>query len=365
MKHNPDDYERTVYGIGYQIQGGGSRNYPKIYSHWRDMLRRFTENGRGYNTLNLAVGWECFDNFRDWFLEKEKGLHKLKSRYLTFLAPEYLPKRMQVGKEVVMIVSPKYGPKTCTLTIVKPPTWRAPYWMEARVRNKDTEKMEDKMVYCPGTDNAQRTIFNVGVKTKLFRRKVKAVKSWGAYTRRKEERTDELAKIAHDKLTETNRRSLRRIGRVNTARGVTEQYNNVIFPAQELQLKQLKKARAQEAKRLAGLDDVEARIKQRGIYRKLGYIGEGPYETRVMKAKTRAYNRWMWLLDRCYKNCERREDTNAYLGYRLGKKFLCFQDFAKWFESVDHPERNLPTFIVTPNSKGKLVIGPKNTKLMF
>ena len=365
MKHDPEDYERTVYGIGYQIKGGGSRSHPRIYTHWRDMLGRFVERGRGYNTLNLSPSWECFDNFRDWFLEKEKGMHKLKSRYLTFLAPEYLPKKMLVGDEVIMIVSPKYGPKTCTLTLVKPPTWRAPYWMEKRVRNKDTEEMEDKMIYCAGTGNAQKTIFPIGVKTKLFRRKVAAVKTWAAYVKVEEDRREEIQRLAHIKQEAVNRRTLKRIGLVNTDRGLQAHYDKVIFPAQDIQLKQLKKARRKEAKRLVGLDDVELRIKQRGIYRGLGYIGEGPYETRVNKVKTRAYNRWMWLLDRCYKNCDRREDSNMYLGYRLGKKFLCFQDFAKWFESVDRPGAPLPTFIVTPNSKGKLVIGPKNTKLMF
>ncbi|MBL4908988.1 MAG: hypothetical protein JKX78_03025 [Alteromonadaceae bacterium] len=355
-------YPRTVFGIGYQIEGGGSTHYTKIYNHWRDMLRRFLEHEKGYNTLNLAHGWECFDTFRDWYLIKEIGLHKLKSRYLVFLAPEFLPKRMKVGGKVEMIVSPKFGPKTCTLSITKPPTWRKARWVEARVRDKETKEVEDKMVLREGTKNAQRTQFFVPMDTVLYRRKKAAIKIWSEYIGSEEDR---IALASLERTKDRNTRELMRIGRSNLTKGATQHYNKIIAPAQALQGKQLLKARAKEAKRLAGLDDVELRIKQRGIYRGLGYIGEGKYPTRINKVKTRAYNRWMWILDRCYKNCDRREDTNMYLGYRLGKKFLCFQDFAKWFEKHDRPGSPLPTFIVKPNSNGKLVLGPKNTKLMF
>ena len=363
MKHNPDDYERTVYGLGYQIGCGGSRDYPKIYTHWRDMLQRIMLHGNRYNTLNLAKSWECFENFRDWFLIEEKDLRPAyASRYLVFLAPEFLPKRMKVGDKIEMIVSPKFGPKTCTLKLKKPPTYRKPYTREMRVRNEVTEIVEDVLVERKGTPNAQRTMFDVPVDTKLYRRKVAIVRSEAAAYHAEEARREVACR---ERAALDAKKDVERIGRLNTNRGVTAEFNRVVLPAQELQRKQLAKAKSQEASRLVGLDDVEARIKQRGIYRGLGYIGEGPHETRLSTTKTRAYNRWMWLLNRCYKNVDRREDTNMYLGYRLGKKFLCFQDFAKWFEKHDRPGAPLPTFIVKPNSKNKLVLGPKNTTLMF
>ena len=353
---------RPVLGLGYQIEGGGSSHYPKIYAQWYKMLERFIQNDPGFNTLHLAVSWECFDNFRDWFIKEEEGKNKLKSRYITFNAPEFLPRRMQVGEEVQMIVSPRYGPKTCRLVIKKPPTWRKQYWKEDRVRNKESEEMEDVMVLREGTRAAQQIMFFVPVDTKLYRRKKAAVRARSDYLRLRDEETE---RTWREKAKTRSAKDVVRIGKANAMRGVSAHYTTVILPAQELQLKQLAGAREAEALRLVGLDDIELRANQKGMFAGLGYIGEGKYRPRINGKKTRAYEKWIGLIVQCYKRPEYRDDGNPYQGYRLGKKFMCFQDFAKWFEKHDRDGSNLPTFIVRPNSKNKLVLGPKNTQLMF
>lgn len=61
-----------------------------------------------------------------------------------------------------------------------------------------------------------------------------------------------------------------------------------------------------------------------------GYIGEGNYTSRINGKKTKCYETWIDMLKRCY-NEKRKVRDSTYENCEVYDKFLCFQNFAKWY----------------------------------
>lgn len=62
-----------------------------------------------------------------------------------------------------------------------------------------------------------------------------------------------------------------------------------------------------------------------------GYIGEGKYSTKKDGKETREYRIWHDMLRRCYdEDYHKRQPT--YKDCEVCKEWLCFQNFAKWYE---------------------------------
>ena len=62
-----------------------------------------------------------------------------------------------------------------------------------------------------------------------------------------------------------------------------------------------------------------------------GYIGEGEYKCSENNKITKAYNTWNHMLRRCYSN-DFQNNNSTYIGCKVCDEWLCFQNFAKWFE---------------------------------
>ncbi len=66
------------------------------------------------------------------------------------------------------------------------------------------------------------------------------------------------------------------------------------------------------------------------IYNK-GYLGEGRYKIRDENGKlTKCYNTWHSMLERCYAPKYHKKHP-TYIGCEVCKKWLNFQNFAKWY----------------------------------
>lgn len=65
----------------------------------------------------------------------------------------------------------------------------------------------------------------------------------------------------------------------------------------------------------------------------VGYLGQGKYEVKGKDGKkTKAYNYWMNMLNRCYNPYELNRDKGlSYINCYVCEEWLCFQNFAKWF----------------------------------
>ena len=62
-----------------------------------------------------------------------------------------------------------------------------------------------------------------------------------------------------------------------------------------------------------------------------GYIGEGKYTSRINGRKTKCYQTWINILQRCYdKNYQSKKPT--YIGCEVCEEWHNFQNFAKWYE---------------------------------
>jgi hypothetical protein len=63
----------------------------------------------------------------------------------------------------------------------------------------------------------------------------------------------------------------------------------------------------------------------------VGYVGEGEYYPSINKIKTKVYETWYRMLERCY--YERLKDRySAYYNIAtVCEEWLCFQTFAKWY----------------------------------
>ena len=63
----------------------------------------------------------------------------------------------------------------------------------------------------------------------------------------------------------------------------------------------------------------------------VGYIGEGEYKCKENGKDTRVYSTWHSMLQRCYSE-KYQEKEPAYIGCEVSDEWLCFQNFAKWYE---------------------------------
>ena len=62
----------------------------------------------------------------------------------------------------------------------------------------------------------------------------------------------------------------------------------------------------------------------------VGFIGVGEYRATIKGRKTKAYNIWASIFQRCY--CPLRHETHAYnRGCTVAKEWFNFQNFAEWF----------------------------------
>ena len=62
----------------------------------------------------------------------------------------------------------------------------------------------------------------------------------------------------------------------------------------------------------------------------IAYFGEGDY-----LRKDKAYDTWYSMIRRCYSQCETKK---FYEGCEVCEEWLNFQNFAKWFHSIDYKQ---------------------------
>lgn len=63
----------------------------------------------------------------------------------------------------------------------------------------------------------------------------------------------------------------------------------------------------------------------------IGYIGVGRHKTTYKGKPTKAYDKWVGMLRRCYSE-EERKKYPTYENISVCEKWKCFQNFADWFE---------------------------------
>ena len=66
------------------------------------------------------------------------------------------------------------------------------------------------------------------------------------------------------------------------------------------------------------------------IYYGIGYIGEGKYKVSENGKLTKCYKVWRNMLERCYDK-KYHEKRPTYINCEVDDKWLCFQNFAKWY----------------------------------
>jgi len=101
----------------------------------------------------------------------------------------------------------------------------------------------------------------------------------------------------------------------------------------------------------------------------IGYIGEGKYKTKKSpKRHTDAYNTWVALLYRCY--CD--ESTVYYRESQVCKDWLCYQNFAEWYENNQYKVKgrlHLDKDILCPGNKvyapDKCILVPQRINMLF
>lgn len=71
--------------------------------------------------------------------------------------------------------------------------------------------------------------------------------------------------------------------------------------------------------------------------RGVGYLGEGPYKTRVDGKLTDAYDTWDSILDRCYSPRERDRYRTYYHICTVCKEWFNYQAFARWYNDNWYP----------------------------
>lgn len=104
----------------------------------------------------------------------------------------------------------------------------------------------------------------------------------------------------------------------------------------------------------------------------LGYIGEGDYDTSINYKTTIQYQHWYNLLRRCY-NEKDRQKYPTYIGITVCDEWLCFQNFAEWFDNnyytVDNEKMCLDKDILHKNNKiyspDNCVFVPQRINLLF
>lgn len=101
----------------------------------------------------------------------------------------------------------------------------------------------------------------------------------------------------------------------------------------------------------------------------IGYIGDGEYKTKKSPQRhTDAYNTWVTLLYRCY--CD--ESTVYYKESEVCQDWLCYQNFAKWYESNQYKVKgrlHLDKDILFPGNKmyapDKCLLVPQRINMLF
>lgn len=101
----------------------------------------------------------------------------------------------------------------------------------------------------------------------------------------------------------------------------------------------------------------------------IGYIGDGEYKTKKSPQRhTDAYNTWVTLLYRCY--CD--ESTVYYKESKVCQDWLCYQNFAKWYESNQYKVKgrlHLDKDILFPGNKmyapDKCLLVPQRINMLF
>ena len=63
----------------------------------------------------------------------------------------------------------------------------------------------------------------------------------------------------------------------------------------------------------------------------IGYLGEGKYKVSENGKRTRVYDTWYRMLERCYSE-KYHEKEPAYIGYKVCEEWHNFQNFAKWYK---------------------------------
>lgn len=101
----------------------------------------------------------------------------------------------------------------------------------------------------------------------------------------------------------------------------------------------------------------------------VGYIGDGEYKTKKSPQRhTDAYNTWVTLLYRCY--CD--ETTVYYKESEVCQDWLCYQNFAKWYETNQYKVKgrlHLDKDILFPGNKmyatDKCLLVPQRINMLF
>lgn len=62
----------------------------------------------------------------------------------------------------------------------------------------------------------------------------------------------------------------------------------------------------------------------------VGYLGEGEYKSRENGKKTKVYNTWCHMLERCYDK-KYQEKSPTYKDCKVSEEWHNFQNFAKWY----------------------------------
>lgn len=355
----PDDvgHRRTYEGLGYKIgknltTGANARGF-RI---WKSLIKRVMSESLGYTTtVNISRSWECLDNFLEWFNKQE--IIDTDARLFLVVNPDQLRPRKGGSRSSAKgaKVCPKFSAKTSHLTTIPLSPFRKPSSEEY----KDWES-EDKRTTAThkGSKGEGMPAVPVSTKSKLYGRKIRAKARHREHMAAMDERREE------NKVSLIEKRRRKWEGYI-TDRDHKKYFDEVVRPATEAVEKELYLSTLVEQERIHGIDDIDIRILYRGRFSGLGYVGEGKHRTRIKGKKTKAYRVWEWLLNKCYGSGRSSKDGYDYVGYRVCKKWQCFQNFAKWFAKQEMHGDRLPVFALKPNSKGKLVIGPKNTKLMF
>lgn len=92
----------------------------------------------------------------------------------------------------------------------------------------------------------------------------------------------------------------------------------------------------------------------------VGYIGEGGYPISINSRATKCYDVWRSMLLRCY-DSKFHEKEPSYMDCKVVDSWLCYQNFAKWFEDnyyeLPNEKTQLDKDILIPGNK---VYGPDN-----
>ena len=69
----------------------------------------------------------------------------------------------------------------------------------------------------------------------------------------------------------------------------------------------------------------------------VGYFGQGVYRAKINGVFTKAYDKWVGMLRRCYSE-KNKEKRSSYKDVTVCKEWHNFQVFAEWFEENYNPE---------------------------